>query len=256
MDTTGAALRKLTRWRASGIHLLISAALAVITLALMLLVWYPRPLFEAAGGSGLLFILIGVDVIIGPLITLIIFKSGKRGLRFDLCVIAVLQLGALLYGSHIMFVARPVFIALVKGQFEVVSAVEIPPSELAEAKRPEFRSLPLAGPVLVYSELDERERQEVIMSVLSGGPDVQHRPKYYVPYAERTKQALAQANPLDLARKTWPLTAQSIDRYLAASGRPAAEVVYLPGRAAYGWIAALLDAKTGEVLKILLVPEA
>src|SRR5262245_27659918 len=97
---------RLTRWHASGIHLLISAAIAGIALSVMLLVWYPGPLFEACGGTGLLFILIGVDVVIGPLITLIIFRIGKRGLRFDLCAIAVLQLSALLFGSYVLFEAR------------------------------------------------------------------------------------------------------------------------------------------------------
>ena len=102
----------MSRWRASGIHLLISAVLAVVTLILLLKVWYPPPLFTAEGGNDLLFILIGVDVIIGPLITLIIFKVGKPRLRMDLTVIALLQLGALVYGGYVMFVARPVFVVL------------------------------------------------------------------------------------------------------------------------------------------------
>src|SRR5688572_11809421 len=64
--------RKLTRWQASGLHLLISIAIAAAALAVTLLVWYPRPLFEASGGTGLLYILVGVDVAIGPLITLVV----------------------------------------------------------------------------------------------------------------------------------------------------------------------------------------
>lgn len=60
MDVT---IRKgYTRWQASGIHLLISAAIAASVLTVMLSVWYARPLFEADGGMGLLFILVGVDV--------------------------------------------------------------------------------------------------------------------------------------------------------------------------------------------------
>ena len=85
----------MSRWKASGIHLLLSAAIAVVVLTLMLMVWYPWPLFEAAGGSRLVFILVGVDVTLGPLITLVIFKSGKPGLKFDLTVIALVQLAAL-----------------------------------------------------------------------------------------------------------------------------------------------------------------
>jgi hypothetical protein len=62
---------------------------------LMLAVWYPQHYFAAMGGTTLILLLIGVDVVIGPLITLIVFDPKKKSLRFDLAVIAVLQLGAL-----------------------------------------------------------------------------------------------------------------------------------------------------------------
>ena len=247
--------RRLTRWQASGLHLTISALIASITLAVMLLVWYPRPLFEASGGTGLLHILVGVDVMIGPLLTLVVFKSGKRGMRFDLAVIGLLQLSALLYGTSVMFAARPVFIALVKGQFEVVSAAEIPRDQLAQAP-PAYRKLPLAGPELVYIEIGETDMQEVIKSVFSGGPDIQQRPKYYVPYADRLKGALAQAQPLEHARRTWPEAVPLIDKYLADTGRSEGGTLYLPGRASFGWIIAMVDAKTGEVLRFLFVSHA
>jgi hypothetical protein len=248
--------RKLTRWQASGLHLLISATIAATALAVTLLAWYPRPLFEASGGTGLLHILVGVDVAIGPLLTLAVFKSGKPGMRFDLTVIGLLQLSALLYGSYVMFEARPVFIALVKGQFEAVSAVEIPKDQLAQARRPEYRELPVTGPEVVYIEIDQDEMQEVIRSVFAGGPDIQHRPKYFVPYAERRKEALSQAQPLGHARRTWPEAVPLIDDYLRKSGRTEADTVYLPGRAPFGWIIALVDAKTGEVLRFLFVSHA
>jgi len=248
--------RRLTRWQASGLHLLISIAIAAAALAVMLLVWYPRPLFEACGGTGLLYILVGVDVVIGPLITLVVFKAGKRGMRFDLVVIGLLQLAALLYGSYIMFEARPVYIALIKGQFEVVTAVEVSPDQLAQARRPEFRRLPLDGPKLVYIEMTEQERSEVVQSVFAGGPDIHMRPKYYVPYAERSREAVAQVQRLEHARRTWPEAVPLIDRYLAESGRKEADTVYLPGRAPFGWIIALVDAKTGAVLDFLFVSHA
>ena len=83
-DTTIASSRGFTRWQASATHLLISVAIAAVALFVLLRVWYPPPLFTAEGGNDLLFILVAVDVVIGPLITLIVFKSGKPGLRFDL----------------------------------------------------------------------------------------------------------------------------------------------------------------------------
>src|SRR5207237_5351990 len=89
-----------TRWQASATHLLISVLIGLAMLLLMLELWYPSPLFEAAGGNGLFLIVVGVDIVIGPLITLVIFKRGKPGLKLDLALIAVLQLAALTYGAR------------------------------------------------------------------------------------------------------------------------------------------------------------
>jgi hypothetical protein len=107
------------------------------------------------GGMGLLKILVGVDVTIGPLLTLIIFDTRKKSLRFDLSVIAFLQIVALAYGVYIMFEARPVYTAFVKDRFEVVPADQLDAVDLAEGPA-EYRMLssraanggrPLPGPV-------------------------------------------------------------------------------------------------------------
>jgi hypothetical protein len=128
---TTMASRGYSRWQASGIHLLISAAIGAAALFVLLRIWYPPPFFTAEGGSELLFILIAVDVVLGPLITLIIFKSGKPGLRFDLAMIGAIQACALAYGLHVMFVARPVYVVLVLDQFETVRANDLEAADLA-----------------------------------------------------------------------------------------------------------------------------
>src|SRR5690348_12777714 len=102
--------KRVSRWQASGLHLLISIAIAAGVVTVMLSLWYPGPLFEAAGGNDLLLILVGVDVAVGPLITLVIFRPGKPGLKFDLSAIAALQIAALAYGMHAVYLGRPAFI--------------------------------------------------------------------------------------------------------------------------------------------------
>ena len=258
MHAAAAIRKRFTRWQAAGLHLLISALIAASVLTLMLAVWYPRPLFEAEGGLGLVFILVGVDVVIGPLITLIIFKPGKWGLKFDLYTIATLQLAALFFGGHVVFEARPVFLVLVKGQFEVVTAAELHPKWLEEARRPEFRSLPVAGPTLVAFDMPagEKENQGMVFSALFEGRDLQHYPKYYAPYAERARALLTTAQSMDGVRRQSPDAARVIDAYLKDSGRRDIDLRYYPMRTRYEWIAVLVDAKSGEVVKMLLVPDS
>ena len=108
----------MSRWKAAAIHLSISAAIGLVVGALLLLVWYPPPYFHAAGADQLVLLLVGVDLVLGPLLTLILFRSGKKGLKFDLAMIAVLQTTALVYGLSVVLQSRPVFlVSAVAGGF-------------------------------------------------------------------------------------------------------------------------------------------
>src|SRR6185503_6935605 len=132
----------MSRWQAAGIHLGIRALIAAVVLVVIYLVWYPSPYFKAMGGDQLVLLVVGVDVVIGPLITLIIYQAGKKGLKFDLSVIALLQSAALVYGVMIAAEARPVYTVFVVDRFETVSANGFDPAELAKVERPEFKSMP------------------------------------------------------------------------------------------------------------------
>ena len=241
----------MSRWRASGIHLVLSAALAAAVLALMLSLWYPGPLFEAAGGEHLIFILVGVDVTLGPLITLIIFKAGKPGLKFDLTVIAMVQLSALAYGLHTVYLARPVYLVFTKDRFDVVSARDLDPEDLGKAARPEFDHLPLGRPryIAAVSPSDPEARQKLLMESLQG-KDLQMHPQYYVPYEQEVPTALSRAQPLDRLLKRDP---EGVQRGLKSAGRPAEALKFLPLRGKDVDGAVLLDAKTGAPLEIVLV---
>lgn len=245
---------KVTRWRASGIHLALSAAIAAVAFALMLLVWYPSPLFVAAGGSELLLLLVGIDVIVGPLITLLIFKPGKKGLKFDLFAIGAVQLAALVYGVSIVFLARPAFVVFVKDRFEVVTAIELSEAHLAEAKHPQFRRVPILGPVWAYGNFpaDPAERRRLIQLTLGAGKDLQHFPRYFGPYEEGLPDILARAQPVERVRATDPKASAALDAWLRKSGRPAESVRYLDLRAPLYWVGVVLDAKTGERLDMFI----
>jgi hypothetical protein len=241
----------MSRWKASGVHFLLSVAVATAVLAFMLLVWYPGPLFEAAGGDHLIFVLVAVDVTIGPLITLIIFKAGKKGLKFDLAVIATLQVAALAYGMHAVYLARPVYLVFTKDRFELVSARDLDPEDLQKAARPEYATLPLGRPkyIAAVPPSDRDARQKLLWSSLQG-KDLQMHPQYYVPYEDEVGNALKRAQPLELLLKRGP---EEVKRHLSAVGRSQESVKFLPLRGMQTDGAVLLDASTGAPLDIVLV---
>ena len=138
-------LARFTRRQAALFHLGVSALVAAAIVAVMLLVWYPSPWFAAAGGRTLLILLVGVDVILGPLLTFIVFNPAKKSLVYDLAVIVMLQIAALIYGIHVMASARPAFVVYLRGGFDVVAANDVVTEGMGESKLPEFQSVPLNG---------------------------------------------------------------------------------------------------------------
>jgi hypothetical protein len=241
----------MSRWKAAGLHFLICLGVAVLVVTLMLAVWYPSPLFHAMGGDHLVGILIGVDVVIGPLVTLIIFSPGKAGhlIGFDLAVIACLQLTALGYGVYVVAEARPAYIVFARDRFEVTTANDIRDAELAKVTRPEFAAIPWGGPVRVGVEMpkDPGEQMRIIMSAAAGA-DLKTFPQYYVPYAEQAKAAAARARPIALLRAAHPEQKAEIAAAVAATGLKEDAMGFLPLRARRQDMAVLVDAKDGSVL--------
>ena len=248
-------LTSLNRWKASALHLGISAAIAAAVVTLMLAVWYPQPYFAAMGGDTLIMLLIGVDVVVGPLITLIIFDPKKKNLRFDLAVIAVLQLSALAYGCSVMFDARPVYNVFVVDRFETVAANPIDAASLAAVKTDEFRTLPLGGPkVIAARQPDTPERKaEIVMSAMNGGPDLANLPELYVPYAQFRQDAARSARPLAELAKRQPDAAAAIRSFVAGTGRAEETLGFLPMKARNRDMAVVVDLKTGDVAGIVPV---
>lgn len=183
LEKRGSGHKNMSRFQAFAIHLVISCVVVLTFLTIMKQFWYPDFFFEASAGWGVLKILIMVDLVLGPLITLIIFKSGKPGLKFDLSVIAALQVAALLYGGSVVFQNRPGYLVFAVDRFEVVAATLVDNAAIPDA---ELRRT-LANPIpLIYASLPEdREASEVILfEVVSGGADIEMRPELYKPFQE------------------------------------------------------------------------
>jgi hypothetical protein len=154
---------------------------------------------------------------------------------------------------HAVYLARPAFIVFVADQFQVASAAQLDPEELAKAKYPEFRQPPLGGPMLAFADLptDPKELRQFAL-VGMAGHDLQEFPRLYVPYAGRTADVLAKSWPLARMRQFEPGSAKVIDAWLAQSGTKEADVRYVPLRARQAWVAVLIDAKTAQPVKMLI----
>ena len=244
----------MTRYKAALIHFALSLLVAAIATGLLLGIWYPPPYFQAGGAGRLLLLVVGVDVILGPLLTLIVFDTRKPELKRDLAIIVALQLTALAYGFHVMLQSRPVFLVAAVDRFIVVSANQLEPTDLAQAHKPEWRKLSWTGPVLVAAErpVVADDRNEMMFSALAG-KDIEQYPRFYVDYQQEAGGLLQRAHPLSRLRAMNPDDAGKIAVWLKRNNRSEESVVWLPIIARMKDITMLLDKETGEPLGAIAV---
>ena len=230
----------MTRWKAAGIHLSVSVLVIGTLAALAWHFWFPHALYRVAALDRMLFTMAGIDVVVGPLLTLLVYRRGKPSLRFDLTVIALLQAAFLGYALHSAWASRPVYLVWSVDRFRLVFANELEPARLREAPVPWARELPWFGPRLVGVQLgnDAAQREHALQQILQSGTSVDHLPRFYRPYAQ-TRDAVM--------RWSAPLPARLDARMAAAvraSDRPATALRWtiLESSRARGWL--LVDARS------------
>lgn len=245
------------RLRAAGLHLAACAAIAAIVCAVVFGVWYPGPLPGLLGVGAILMLVIGVDVVVGPLLTLLVYDRRKPRLKWDLATICVLQLVALVYGVHTVYQGRPAFVVFVKDRFEITSPSDLRPEDREAARGNAAAKIDPMRPRWVAARSPESpdERLQITLEAATAGRDLQHHPKLYVDYASERAGVLERALPISRLRTLNPDRGQQIDALVARSGRAEAELRYLPLRGAAKDGAVLIDAKDASVVTVsALVP--
>src|SRR6478752_7443075 len=159
------------RLRAGGIHFGASVAVAALAALLVFGIWYPYPYRVFSGGRNLFMLVVAVDVIIGPLITIAVFDRRKpmAELRRDLAVVVLLQLGALAYGLSTVAIARPVHLVFEIDRFRVVHGVDVP-VDLLGREPAGIEAMPWSGPTLLAARpfRDNNESAEATIAALGG----------------------------------------------------------------------------------------
>lgn len=241
----------MTRWKAAGIHLLISAAVVGALGGLMLSTWYARGLFQFAHADRLLLLVGGIDVIAGPLLTLLIYRVGKKGLKLDLGLIALAQIAFLGYGLSVVWASRPVFLVALPQRIQLVFAHEIGADALPVSEGPLPRSrLPWLGPELVGARRpDDIDAQQQLIDQMLAGRDLPVFPRYYLPYEQVSGDLLAASDGIEalghrLPERQRAALHQELERAFTADGR------WVPIASSRGTAAMFLDPRSGKPIRV------
>lgn len=240
------------RWQAASIHLCASLCVLMLVGLLATLCWYPLELRAAHGGIQLFWVIAGVDAVLGPLLTCIVYAPQKKSLKFDLAVIVALQLSALAYGCNTLFQGRPVYLVFAVDRYELVTANQILLAEQEKATNAEFKRLPLVGVDLigVTPPRDAQERLRILGSALNGS-DLQSFPQYYVPYAEVASKAAHAAKPIETFLAKYPELHGDAQSLMNGRRVTQAETGYLPLRGRAADMCVMVDKRNGNVIGYL-----
>ena len=215
-------------------------------------VWYPSPLHTVVGVTDIFLMVLAVDITVGPAITFVIFNREKPSLRFDLAVIALLQLSALSYGISTVFQGRPAFVVFNTDRFDVVRASDLDSDSVRKANQ-ERNKTGIAGwlrPhwVAAIPSSNLKRRNEIMFSSVQGGPDFPQLPELYVPLSSVKHQILQRAKPIQALYdlyKNQSKKLSELDRW-----KENKEVKWLPLRGIDKDMIVLVDTTSAEVIKI------
>jgi len=191
------------RVRAFALHLLGSASVLTAILGTLYLGWYRWPGWYLSGALRIAGVLVLLDVVLGPTLTLLVASPKKqpRVLARDVAVIIVVQLCALIYGAGTLWEGRPLYYAFSVDRVQLVRAADVRASEvdLARQKNPRFAPAWYSRPRWVWAPLpaDKEASERIVLATLTGGDDVIQMPRYFKAWEQAAPDMRKQLKRVD-----------------------------------------------------------
>jgi hypothetical protein len=191
------------RLKAFSLHLLGSATALTLILGSLYVGWYRWPGWYLADATQVVTVLIGVDLVIGPLMTFVIAGKNKsrRELTRDIGIIVAVQVCALIYGATSLWNGRPQYYAFSENVLQMVQAYDIDSQEMELGRRqnPELAPHWYSLPRWIWAPLpsDPVEAKKIVTGAIVGADDVISMPRYFKPWEQGLPQLRAHLKKVD-----------------------------------------------------------
>ena len=228
-------------------HLLISFFIALVVVGLVFFVWYPSPLATAVGVTHIFLMMLAIDVIVGPLLGLLVYKEGKKTLKFDLGVIIAVQISALCYGLYSIEQGRPAWLVFYADRFELVRKNDLLLENIDQAEK-QFQQVSWAKPqfATIKAIANKQQQQNDMFTEVMGGISLAQQPERYADFAEAKPKIKQRSKYINELKKYNDI--QQVDRIL--SKYPQANA-FVPLKANAVDMTVLINKDKGEVVKIV-----
>ncbi len=248
--------RLLNAAQMAGLHLFGSLIVAALTAALVFFVWFPDPYRDLAGGAHLFWLIVSVDVVCGPLLTLALYDLAKTrmALTVDVILVGFIQLAALAYGIHALSYSRPLALVHEVDRFRVVTYADIAEADFVSAP-PWVRPWGFSAPRVLGTRraltIDEKFAG---VEAWSQGVEPGQRPALWQDYPLSVPQVLERSRSLAELRALHPEEDETLNNALAlVTSHPGetnnpALLRWLPlvSRRAMDWVV-LIDPQTARI---------
>jgi hypothetical protein len=245
------------RLKAFGLHLTGSATALTLVLGTFWLCWYRWPGWYLASVLHVVGIVVMVDLVLGPTLTLIVANPGKRRavLARDIAVIVTAQLIALGYGSATLWSGRPLYYTFSANRLELVQASDLKAEDIRVARRENPGLAPwwYSRPRWIWAPLpkDPQEAEKIAIGTVLGGSDVIQMPRYFRPWEQGLPELRKQLARVDEMRYFSPAEKRTLERRITQLGLPAGEANAMVMWGGTRRVLAVFDLKT-HTLRALL----
>lgn len=240
----------ISRKQAFLTHLSVSMVIFLVLAYLITFEWYPSFYFMLDNGYMGIAVIFFVDVVLGPGLTLLVFKPGKPGLKFDLSAIIIFQLIALTWGIKSVYEDRPAVTVFYDGRF--LAMTQTVSEAVDQGKISHGKS---GNQKLAYLDSPENfdEKSKFMFEAYRHGVSAEY---YYGSIFEpidegNVQNVLEYKLSLDAIKAENPVNAVALKKYIESHPGYRDEYYLYPIRSRFNNGIAVFDPKTIRVVKVL-----
>ena len=242
----------MNRFGAFLIHLGISLVIFAVLAYLVVYVWYPDFFFASDGGWQGMRIIVFVDLVLGPMLTLVVFNRNKprHELRRDLTIIGLFQASCLTAGTWVVYQERPLALVYLDGHFFSMSADDY---RTSGNQVPDLSEFPGSYPKRVTVELPEdfAEESRVRQRAFAEQKPLRAYSELYEPLTRERLHITQEAADADRLRSRRP---EEFDAWLNRYGGDASDYAFFPFGARYGYAFLGVERDSGKIVAMLDIP--
>ena len=244
------------RWQAFLVHLGLSTVIFLVLLYLIVFHWYPQPYFATDGGWQGVRLITGVDLVLGPLLTLIVYKLGKPRLKLDLTLIGLVQTVALVWGTWLVHGERIALVSYADGTFYTLTGEQV---RMIGGKAQDIAVQSDQTPPYSFVRLpdDPKERRTLLLGAALHGVLPYQFEERHEPYGrEHLPEVVTKSIDPGRLMHGAPEHKAALETFLKRHGGSERDYVYVPARGRYDQQLLVLRRQDGKIVGSIEQPQA